>query len=156
MPRGSRRRVWLLGKDAEAGARAAEAGRSAAGGGAAVSPGFGPAVLTCVICPAPRHRPCAPLLPVLPSSALCHFRCPPYPRHWREFIFSGLVPVMGLALPCPTFTGLVHCHQLFPGNGYTCTAFGHLIWPGMVLAGCHPPSPPGSVKANEGPAAQSS
>lgn len=70
----------------------------------------------------------------------------PYPRHWREFVFSGLVPVMGLALPCPTFTGLVHYHQLFPGNGYTCPAFGHLIWPGMVLAGCHHPSPPGSVR----------
>ncbi|XP_021090672.2 F-box/WD repeat-containing protein 5 isoform X3 [Mesocricetus auratus] len=38
MPRGSWRRAWLLRKDAEAGARAAaEAGRSAAGGGAAVS-----------------------------------------------------------------------------------------------------------------------
>lgn len=47
MPQGSRRQAWLLRKDAEAEARAAaEAGRGAAGGGTAVSPGFGPAVLT--------------------------------------------------------------------------------------------------------------
>lgn len=80
MPRGSGRRVWLLYKDSEAGTRAAaEAGRSAAGRGTAVSPGFGPAVLTCVICPVPSHRPCAPLLPVLRSPAFCHFRCPSSP-----------------------------------------------------------------------------
>lgn len=76
MPRGSGRRAWLLGKDAEVGTRAAaEAGRSAAGRVTGVSPGFGPAVLTCVICPVPSHRPCAPLLPVLWSSAFCHLRC---------------------------------------------------------------------------------
>lgn len=77
MPRGSRRRAWLLHKDAEAGTRAAaEAGRSAAGRGTAVSPGFGPAVLTCVICPVPSHQPCAPLLPVLRSPAFCYLQCP--------------------------------------------------------------------------------
>lgn len=110
MPPGSQCRAWLLRKDAEVGTRAAaEAGRSAAVRGTAVSPGFGPAVLTCVIFPVPSHQPCAPLLPVLRSPAFCHLRCPLFPV--LAFVyFSGLVPVMGLTLPCPTLTGLCHLH----------------------------------------------
>lgn len=66
-----------------------------------MSPGFGPAVLTCVICPVPRHRPCTP------DAQSCRHQPgaplglspPPPPPALPSFILSGLVQVMSLALP---------------------------------------------------------